>query len=510
LIGSLKQALRPLSLFQLPLPRLAAALVFASTCLTACSGGSGSSSASNGTSLPGFNDVGSASAVVQKSAKAVVRVRTALSTATASFISSDGLMLTNNHVLGIGVCPVEGCYVELSFNWQPGGTSTPAIYYVVPQSVDVGLDMAVVQVYNGQGGSKISTPDYLTITSMQPQALLGTHITVVGHPEGRLKKWTSGYVTDVAGEWVVTSAYILPGDSGSPILNDGGQIVGLTHRGPTAEDLFTAGGADMYSVGTASAPLMAALGAGLPAVMISRTAATTADAFVKNNHVYLNSHTGAVTVNGAQVGALTLLGQACDAALSRTDFTSLDDLTAALLPCYDAQSWIECRTDASPQPYGTVCPSAADAASWQARFVKANQLQVAMNGEMDLYSVSTAVAKLQSSRAQGTVAASQTLQQALSQTNPVLDFTLADYLSQFQIQTYAGQSVSAFLQNYSQDPAYQLQGANLADADAWLYVNGHLSKTDLLNTLTQQYGDPNATVGSKLYIEELEHDYGAL
>jgi V8-like Glu-specific endopeptidase len=430
--------------------------------------------------------------------------------ATASFISSTGLMLTNNHVLGTGVCPKEGCYVELSFDWQAGGNQQPATYYVVPQAVDVGLDMAVVQVYYSQGGAMLPTPDYLTMTSMQPQALLGKHVTIVGHPEGYLKKWTDGYVTDVAGDWVISSAYILPGDSGSPILNDAGQIVGLTHRGPTAQDLYTGNGVSTYSVGTASAPLIAAQHAPLPAVMISKTAATTAADFVDNNLVYLNSRTSTVSVNGVPTSALTLLGQACDAAEARTDFTSPDDLDSALQPCYDAQSWIECRSDASQQPYGKVCPPAAEIANWQSRFLKANQLQVAMNGDMDLYSVSTAVAKLQASRAQGTAAGAQTLQQALSQVNPVLDFTLADYLIQYQIQTYAGRNLSQLLLNYSSDSTYQLQGAYVADANAWLYSSGQLSKNDLLTALRQQYSDPNSTVGTKLYIEELQHDFGAL
>ena len=96
----------------------------------------------------------------------------------------------------------------------------------------------------------------------------------MGHPEGALKKWTDGQVTDANGQWITTTAYTLPGDSGSPILNDQGQVIGLLHRGPTSEDLFAENGVDMYSLGTASAPIVAAMAAPASPPLVSAIAAT--------------------------------------------------------------------------------------------------------------------------------------------------------------------------------------------------------------------------------------------
>lgn len=513
-MSSSQRTVTPVRSFPISRLRLAAALFLAIfPVLSGCSGGGSGGSGGSGSSvnLPQLKDVGSAPAPIQQSAKAVVRLRVARSSATGSFISPTGLLLTNNHVLGNSVCPTEGCYVSVSFDWQAGAPyRASTVYFAVPKTVDVGMDMAVVQLYVSQGGPMLSTPDYLTFQSQLPASLLGTHVTIVGHPDGYLKKWSDGLVLDTSGEWIKSTAYSLPGDSGSPILNDAGQIVGLMHRGPTSEDLFTSTGVDIYTVGTASAPLMSALNAPLPGTMISAAANTTNTDFLANDLLYLNNRASAVTVDGASVTPLSVLAQACDSALARTDYRSPDDLTTALTPCYHAQTWIDCRVDASLQPYGTVCPTGAEATAWAARFAKMNQVTVDMHGEMDLYSVSTAMARLQPSKQQGVQAGAQSLLQALGQDNPALDFWLADYLSQYQITAYGGKTIQDYLANYQQDPNYQLQGVDLADAAGWQYNSGQLSKTDLLALLSRMHGDANASLGTKLYIEEIQHSLGAL
>ena len=484
--------------------------------LSGCGGSGSSGSSSNANSaasvgLPQLKDLGSATAAIQRSAKAVVRLKVARSVATGSFISATGLLLTNNHVLGNNVCPTEGCYVAVTFDWQAGEPfQAPMIYFALPKAVDVGLDMAVVQLFESRGGPMVGTPDYLTFHSQSPASLVGMHVTVVGHPEGYLKKWADGLVLDSSGNWITSTAYTLPGDSGSPILNDAGQIVGLSHRAPTTEDLFTNSGVDIYSIGTASAPLMAVLNAPLPATMISRSAATTSTDFLANDLLYLNSRTSTVNISGASVTALSVLAQACDTALARTDFRTPDDLSSALTPCYHAETWIDCRIDAPVQPYGTVCPTGAEATAWAARFVEANQAMLDMNGAMDFYSVSTAVARLQPTVQQGVQAGAQSLQQALVQGKPTLDFQLADYLSQFQIADYGGKAIKDYLINYQQDPNYQLQGGSLTEAGDWLYVDGQLSNADYVSLLSRLHGDPDTSVGTKLYIEEVQHYLGAL
>ena len=216
----------------------------------ACSTGSDPSSA---TALPYFNDITSAPAAIQAAARAVVRVGTSGQYGSGSFISGTGLLLTNNHILGTPVCPVEGCWVSLSFEYEVGQSrSEPRVLFAVPVAVDVGLDMATAQIYLSPGGAKLATPDHLTLRPLSPAALVGMHVTVVGHPEGHLKKWTEGTVFDADGDWIQSTAYDLPGNSGSPFLDDAGQLVGLLHRSPKGWDLITRDGVNVSSIGTAS------------------------------------------------------------------------------------------------------------------------------------------------------------------------------------------------------------------------------------------------------------------
>jgi hypothetical protein len=458
---------------------------------------------------PSFSDVLSAPAAIQTAARAVVRVESAGELASGSFISASGLLLTNNHVLGEPVCPREGCWIEITPMHQRGTPyQQPETVFAVPMSVDVGLDLAFVQLYTSQGGPRLVTPDFLTLRLETPASLVGTHVTVIGHPEGNLKKWTDGVVAYWTGDWFVSTAYILPGDSGSPAVDDNGLMVGIVHRAPIGEDLITSDGVNVYSIGTASSSIQAAMGAALPAVMISAAAATTAADAVANDRVYLNGRASSVTVAGTSVGVLTLLGQACDAALARQDFVSPEDLSAALAPCDDATLWIECRLDAGPPPYGVECP-AADAAAWAARYQAMNGLWRGMNGTLDLYPVSFGIAQLQSSMGAGYMAGAQSLTQALTQAQPELDFTLANYLAAFQVPSYAGVNVAAFVAGYPAVPHYELEGRRIASAAGWLAYHGAMSKNEMLAILSQLHSDPRVDVGSKLYIEELEYAYGA-
>jgi hypothetical protein len=456
--------------------------------------------------LPNFHDISSASAAIRTAARAVVRIETAGQVATASFISSSGLLLTNSHALGATVCAVEGCYVEISFMHQFGEPPQKTkILFAVPVAIDIGLDMATVQLYGEPNGVKFDSPDFLSFDSQLPASLLGTHVTVVGHPEGQLKKWTDGVVFDVSGDWVMSTAYILPGESGSPMLDDAGNVVGLVHSGPTAQDLFTSDGVNEYSVATASAPIMDAMTAPLPSSSISVNTVTTQESVVANNRVYLNAHAATAVVETGSVSVLSLLAQACDSALARQDFQSDEQLADALSPCDDAITWIDCRFDASPVPYKVVCPAGEDSSAWQSRFQAMNQRRREMNGDLDLYPISFGIANLASSKSEGTYAGGQSLQQAISDAQPVLDFSLALYLAAFNMGYYGNINIVDYVKAYKTVLHYEFQALYIAAAAGWLYSFQALTKTEMLSIWSQLHHDPNVSIGDKLYIEDLQY-----
>jgi hypothetical protein len=99
------------------------------------------------------------------------------------------------------VCPLEGCWVSLNVSLQWGATPTNAqTVFAVPIAVDAGFDIAILQVYQSDGITPLSTPNYLAIHPMSPSTLIGQHVTLVGHPQACLKKWTDGIVRSFLGQ----------------------------------------------------------------------------------------------------------------------------------------------------------------------------------------------------------------------------------------------------------------------------------------------------------------------
>lgn len=466
----------------------------------------GCSASAPSATLPAFDDIETAPPAIQAAAEAVVLVSMPGFSATACFISPDGLLLTNNHVLGVGVCPVEGCYTQLTFDYQRGAPlQQPVTAFVVPKAVDVGLDVAVLQAYSAPGGATLATP-YVTVDSRAPADLLGTHVTVVGQPEGSLKKWSSGDVVDTDGSWVWTAAFSLPGNSGSPFLDDHGHLVAILHRGPDSLDLVTASGVNTYSIGTASSPLIAAMAEPLPASMWSIAESTTSAEVASQDLIYLAARKSTANVDGTPQLVLSSLGAACDAALAVTDYASPEDMSAAQQPCFDAENWIECRADALTSY--AVCPS--DTNDWQRRFQAVFDTWLSFNGELELNEVSFAMASLSDSMADGQKFGAQLLSQALAEAQPPLDFDVALYLAAFQISTYQGTSIADFTRNYTRVPDYALEGEPLVSTILWLNYYSVLDNSTIEGLFGALHGDSTIDLGTKLFIEQAEYSRGIL
>jgi hypothetical protein len=463
--------------------------------------------------LPQLENLSSAPAAIRRAADAVVRIRVPSGiSGTGSFLSDSGLLMTNNHVLGIELCAVEGCWVELSFRHQRGApVEEPRDVYAVPQHVDVGLDLAVLQVFESDDRAhKLDTPNSLEFAAdADSDALVGRQIYIVGHPRGRLKKWSSGAVVGSLGSWFETTALTLPGDSGSPVLDADGRIVGLIHRGQGGEGLFTQRGTNFTSLCSAAALIQQALNAPLPPLLASVAADSSAEEVVANSALYLNSASPEAQVDGRPQQVLSLLASACDAALARDDFTSPEDLSDALQPCWDALNWIECRSDAEDVARGAVCPAGEERA-WTDRFRAMFERQRALNGELDLTPLSFGVAQLAESNDDGDARGRASLLAALDEAQPLFDFSLAPYLAAFSIDSYAGQSTLDKVTKYTRTPHFELSGAEIASAALWLSSYGELDGKQTLGILRALLHNPRVDIGAKLYIEDVLYNSDAL
>lgn len=454
---------------------------------------------------PKLYDITQGNAVVREAAKAVVRIQhPAGLSGTGSFISRSGLMLTNNHVLGTEECAREGCHISLSFDHQRGEAATESgDVFAVPVHVDVGLDMAVLQVYLDEAQErKLATPDFLSFNPRDSKELLGEHVTAIGHPLGRLKKWSSGVVIDAEGEWFESSVFSLPGSSGSPIVDDQGELVGLLHRGTDGFDLLTRTSSQVSAVASSSAELDAAMDAPLPATLISVLDDLTDQQVVAHSDVFLANGTLEARVAGVPKPILDVLAAACDVGLAREDYTSLEELMEALSPCSAALDFIECRSDLGAETdVKTSCPDDRDA--WVARMKSVVQRQIDFNGALDLSPVSFGIEALQRTESAGKTSARQAIMEALDEAQPVYDFTLAPYLSAFGVREYGGQETVDLIEHYKRFPFYERYAWEITLSALWLYSNDDLDRKTALGVTKELYRSDKVSIGAKLRIEEI-------
>lgn len=157
---------------------------------------------------------------IQAYKKAVVEIETASSKGTGFIISNDGFIVTNHHVIDNAnsltvVVPDVGLYRA----------------NIVESFPDVDLAILRIEVK----GAKLP---YLRLATTQPTA--NTHVTFIGNPlyftgianEGTLLEETM--VKDITGPVMMMKAPVYRGNSGSPVLNETGEVIGVVFA--TTED----------------------------------------------------------------------------------------------------------------------------------------------------------------------------------------------------------------------------------------------------------------------------------
>ncbi|MEM7645567.1 MAG: serine protease [Pseudomonadota bacterium] len=177
----------------------------------------------------------------QRTELGVVRIEDGRAFGTGFFVSQDGLMITNNHVLGTGNCVVEGCFVTLTFDYAKNRTPNKVLIFAKPVHIDAVADIAVHQVFQAyyttsvdgkfsypkKANSRLLTPHFLEISETSPDDLVDSTVYTVGHPLGGLKKVTPLAVVASNGQDITIGGAVVSGQSGSPVVDDQGKVVGV-------------------------------------------------------------------------------------------------------------------------------------------------------------------------------------------------------------------------------------------------------------------------------------------
>ncbi len=175
-------------------------------------------------SIPSFGKISAASAApkdfepeekitmeVYRSANpAVVTIKTTTSAGSGSIITPEGLVITNEHVIR----DVKNNNVRII-------TTEGKTYNGQVLTVDRKNDLALVRIISSDRFTALSFAD-------RDQILVGQKVLAIGSPFGLSGTLTTGILSRIAQDGdLQTDARLNPGNSGGPLLNSRGEIIGV-------------------------------------------------------------------------------------------------------------------------------------------------------------------------------------------------------------------------------------------------------------------------------------------
>jgi len=147
----------------------------------------------------------------------VVTVWSEFGHGTGFIISSDGLVLTNQHVVG----PSE--YLALQFDPQ---RKIPAVLLAADAERDVAVLWCDLRLVPEAINLELAKRDELN-----PSLIEGERVFTIGSPLNQQKILTSGIASKIEKTAIISDVNINHGNSGGPLFNSQGQVVGITTFG---------------------------------------------------------------------------------------------------------------------------------------------------------------------------------------------------------------------------------------------------------------------------------------
>lgn len=458
---------------------------------------------------------------------------------TGSFVKfrDEIFIMTNNHVLGFKHCSRKGCFAKAVFNYQIGKEAQTKNLFVTPVAASDDVDVAFYRFkeVTAKGDIIDVTPTKYLEFSSSDIAQVGTSVYPIGHPRTSVKKYSEGKVVKYEHGYMYVDALTLPGNSGSPILNAAGEIVGIHHSSAKRNDGITRDG--MLYIGRASSTqsITQSLEDGLnsPSDLLQKfwdvdkvTSLKNAKRFSK---IYIKSKTIPVINSGKDF--FTSLYEDCNKKLDvKTNHSAR--FIKSHDSCSVAISWIKCGTKEDTEPSikyilastlsdthpdfnsgNNYCPSVTMRKKWASLFIKVGKKYEDFHGKDSLKWTADALSKLTKSENQSSkIVAKSVLTQyekskSLSMTN-ILRLTKAS--KYVKTAMFKGQDIAKIITEYENFPGYEYELAKIAKGATNLYKNNHLDTQTYKQTMNTILNDRALSLNAKLAAEKLAYENGVL
>lgn len=476
-----------------------------------------------------LRDLREAPSTLQEAGRAIVRLTMSDGYGTGSLVKlpqrTEPVLMTNHHVIGLHNCFAAGCEVRAAYDHAFGSESRIFTLTIVPLAASLEADVSffsIVKSVDDDGKDAAMTPRPLEFEAKDAASLVGSPVHIVGHPKGRLKKWSAGNTIGIDGDYVAMTNDILPGNSGSPLLNAQGKIVGIVHHAATDSQIALRRGIASQSFGSPSSWLLeiAASAAGFQLASFGFTepqAEFDADDLLSHLELFKNSK-AAPRLKGeaAEKGMLGILAPRCDAAISRLKQSPSLENVNALSPCDAAVQFIDCSKSA--KAYHS-CPKAAEKQAWQDRFRAASAasapVRSGFSNNADRFLTSPFYA-LEESEEAGYAIALKNLREFHDARKSPLTLPLAGTLLSWQLERvgaaphYSGANLRDFVLNYRNVPGHEYALARIGSAFFDLRYLRLVSWDVLASEFRALLLHPRLSVADRLELEELAYRRGLL
>lgn len=162
------------------------------------------------------------SEIVSESRRSVVAIRTPAGTGSGFFISDEGLILTNAHVVGQ--------YFKVTIRVKGGGCDGACDYNPIGSvvAVDELLDLAVISVPRTAQRPALVFGDSQEMDIAEEIIALGYPVaSILGFALTVTKGIVSSFIVVEGNDFILTDTALNPGNSGGPLLNRRGEVIGI-------------------------------------------------------------------------------------------------------------------------------------------------------------------------------------------------------------------------------------------------------------------------------------------
>lgn len=486
------------------------------------------------TEYDSLQDIENAPKEIRKISSAVFRFEGG----TGSFVKfgDEIFIMTNNHVLGYKHCSRKGCFAKAVFNYEKGKQAVFKNLFVTPAAVSEDVDVSFFRFKEiNEAGDFMTVRPNLYLEFETNRAEVGETVYPIGHPRTSIKKFSSGQVVKYENGYMHVNALTLPGNSGSPIVNIAGKIIGIHHSSVKRNDGFTREGLLYVGRASSSPAILKVLEAGLsdPDTLLAKfwnvdraVSFSSAKSFTR---IYKKSKTIPMLTTGKDF--FETLYDDCSRRLD-LETTRSAKFARSHESCSVALNWIGCAapekevsvkyilastlTDSHPDfdGYGSYCPRGKMKSKWANLFLKIGRKYRDFHGKDPLVWTAEGMSKLASDPKRASKIASTNIRKELNNSNNMVSVSTILMLSQYssveKIDKINGIDLVELVKKYREIPNYEYDLADIADATQALYENNHLDKDELKEIVDSILAESQLSLNAKLAVEKIAFEKDVL